>query len=106
MNISKHAAARLCCLLLAACAQPVGWTRPGADAATSGREYQACLAQVKEAIQSEIGVNEDILATRGSDWQRAATLPVKRDTMHAQTEARTDYLLAQCMRKKGFQRAK
>jgi hypothetical protein len=105
MRAPGRAAARLCCLLVAACAAPGGWTKPGADAAATRSQYEACLAETRDAIKPEIGVNEDILATRSGDWQRAATLPVQRDTMRGQTKARADYLLAQCMRRKGFKPA-
>jgi hypothetical protein len=102
MTAPGRNAARLCCLLVAACAAPSGWTKPGADAAAADRQYQACLAEARDAIKPEIGVNQDILATRSGDWQRAATLPLQRDTMRTQTNARADYLLSLCMRRNGF----
>ncbi len=106
MTRASRIAARLCCVALAACAASGGgWTKPGADATASEREYQACLAQAKQAIAPEIGMNEDILATRSGDWQRASTLPIQRSNMTEQTKARAQYILAQCMRAKGFRPA-
>ncbi len=105
MTTPGRAAARLCCLLLTACAAPTGWTKPGADAAATESQYQACLAEARDAVKPEIGVNEDILATRSHDWQRAATLPLQESAMRGQTRARLQYILAQCMRRKGFKPA-
>ncbi|HKS89403.1 MAG TPA: hypothetical protein VJR70_08190 [Stellaceae bacterium] len=90
---------------LAACAGG-GWAKPGADAAATDAAYSECRAEASSAIAPEIGINEDILATRQNDWQRTHVGHVASETMRDQTRGRAAALVASCMQAKGFARAK
>ena len=91
---------------LAGCAAGGGWAKAGADASATDAAYAECRAQAAGAIEPEIGINEDILATRQNDWQRSHVGQVASETMREQTRDRAAALVDSCMRAKGFARAK
>jgi hypothetical protein len=98
-------AAPLLCLLLAVCAAPsteVRWVKAGTDDATVSRELQDCNAQANAALASERGINQDINATLGGNWQFSGTAPIEQQSMRAQASGYADQVLNNCMRAKGF----
>ena len=96
----------LLCLLLAVCAAPatteVRWVKTGADDATISRELRDCSDQANAATASEHGINQDINATLGGNWQFSGTSAIEHQSMGAQTAAYADQVLNSCMRAKGF----
>lgn len=96
----------LLALLLTACAGSGGaWTKAGADNAAADREHQDCRAMAGTAVETEAGINQDILATRGNDWSRAGVGRVERQVLRDQTRDRAAGIVAACMRAKGFAEA-
>ena len=94
-------------LLLAVCtAAPseVRWVKTGADDQTITRELQDCNAQADAALASERGINQDINATLGGNWQFSGTAGIQNQAMRQQTEGFADRVLNSCMRAKGFSR--
>ena len=93
-------------LLLAVCAAPatteVRWVKAGADDATISRELRDCNAQATAAAASEHGINQDINATLGGNWQFSGTSAIEHQSMRAQTAGYVDQVLNSCMRAKGF----
>ena len=89
-------------LLLAGCATAGNWTKPGADAAATARDYQECRALAADAVKTDVAIDQDILATRASDWQRAAIVRVDARNMREETSDRAARIAASCMRAKGF----
>ncbi len=58
--------------LLGGCASGADeWAKPGANEAAVAQVYRSCRSLAEEQVAPEIGINQDILATRGADWQRA-----------------------------------
>jgi hypothetical protein len=99
------AAAALTSLMLAMCAAPAtttDWVKAGADDATVSRELRDCNAQANAALASERGINEDINATLGGNWQFSGTAPIEQQSMRAQAAGYADQVLNNCMRAKGF----
>jgi len=96
----------LLCLLLAVCAAPttteVRWVKTGADDAAVQRELRDCNAQANAALTSERGVNADINATLGGNWQFSGTSGIEHQAMGAQSANYADQVLNSCMRGKGF----
>jgi hypothetical protein len=45
------------------------------------RELQDCNAQAKPALASERGINQDINATLGGNWQFSGTAQIERQTL-------------------------
>jgi hypothetical protein len=101
MTMSR--AALWAALLLAACGGSTGhWVKNGADEEATAREYRDCRAQAGQALATDRGVDQDILASRGRDWQQAHTLAGQSERMGDQAAGRADAILDACMRAKGF----
>ena len=101
----RAVAAGLLCLLLTVCAAPATetrWVKTGADDATVFRELQDCNAQANAALATERGINQDINATLGGNWQFSGTAPIEQQSMRAQAVGYADKVLNDCMRAKGF----
>ncbi len=92
--------------LLAGCAAAGGWAKPGADEATMAGDYRDCRTLAADAVRPEIDINQDILATRQNDWQRAQVGQVASATMQEETRRRAASIVASCMQAKGYARSK
>jgi hypothetical protein len=96
------------CLMLTVCAAPgtteVRWVKTGADDATITRELNDCNAQANAALATERGINQDINATLGGNWQFSGTAGIQEQAMRQQATAAADQVLNNCMRAKGFTR--
>ncbi|MBV8131174.1 MAG: hypothetical protein JO282_01495 [Alphaproteobacteria bacterium] len=94
------------CLLLAVCAAPattdVRWVKTGTDDETISRELRDCNAQANAALANERGINQDINATLGGNWQFSGTSSIENQSMGAQAAGYADQVLNNCMRAKGF----
>jgi hypothetical protein len=99
-------AAALGCLLLTVCSAQTTtatkWIKIGADDQTISRELQDCNAQASAAVAREQGINADIDATLGRNWQLGGTRGIENQAMRQQTASSADQVLNNCMRAKGF----
>lgn len=91
-------------LLLAGCSSAGEWMKPGADASTVAAAYRGCRGLAETAVAPEIGIDQDILATRGNDWQRAQTGRVATSSLKESTRSRAGSIVDSCMHAKGFTR--
>ena len=89
-------------LLLAGCAAAGDWAKPGFDAAATAHEYQDCHTLAASAVKTDVGIDQDIIATRGSDWQRGGVGQLQTQTMRGHTRDRGAAIVDACMRAKGF----
>jgi len=90
-------------LLLAGCAAGAGgWTKAGADTGAVAAAYSDCKAMADTAVQTESGINQDILATRGGDWGRAGIGRVETAAMGEHIGKRSGNIVDACMKAKGF----
>lgn len=106
MRLPSLAAAAVA-LLLAGCAAGAGsWTKAGADQAAAGGAYSDCKDLADTAVHTEADINQDILASRGNDWQRASVGRVETQSMQERTGDRTGNIIAACMKAKGFSAAR
>ncbi len=94
------------CLGLTVCtaqtAAPTTWVKAGADDHTIARELQDCNAQANAALATEQGINADINATLGRNWQLGGTQGIATQSMRQQAAGFADQVLNSCMRAKGF----
>lgn len=94
------------CLLLTVCAgqapTPNAWVKAGADDQTIARELADCSAQANAALANEQGINADINATLGRNWQLGGTQGLQHQSMGRQAAGLADQVLNSCMRAKGF----
>jgi hypothetical protein len=99
----KRACVVIVSLALAGCASGGDkWTKPGVAPETVEDELSDCESQARSATQRDAGIDADILASRGQDWQRAGTLALKRDDMANSSRARSRQIIARCMAAKGY----
>ena len=94
-------------LFLAVCTTgptEVRWVKTGADDQTIARELQDCNAQTDAALANERGINQDINATLGGNWQFSGTAGIQQQAMRQQAVGFADRVLNSCMRAKGFTR--
>ena len=101
----RAAGAVLGCLLLTVCAAPATttrWTKTGSDEATTAREVQACRAQANAVLGTQIGINEDITATLGGNWQRSSTVGIESGSLNRSAAGAADRTFENCMLAKGF----
>jgi hypothetical protein len=91
-------------LMLSGCAAAGGWNKPGVDPGAVAAAYADCRAMAAAAVRPEIATDEDILATRGADWQRAHIGHVEAEALHQETQGRAAAIVDSCMRTKGFAR--
>lgn len=98
--------AALLLLPLAGCAGAGDWVKPGADQAAAGREYQDCRDLADTAVKTEADIDQDILATRQTDWQRAGVVRAQTRVMHEQTGDRATAIVESCMKTKGYSPAR
>ena len=87
---------------LAACSSKPQWVRPGADPDTVSDDLDDCRALAKEATRQDTAIDQDILASRGADWQRSNILQAKKSTFAVQNEGHARDIIASCMSAKGY----
>lgn len=96
------------CLLLTVCAgqapTPTAWVKAGADDQAVAREVADCNARANAALANEQGINTDINATLGRNWQLGGTQGLQDQSMRRQASSLADQVLNSCMRAKGFTR--
>ena len=101
-------AAVVACLGLTVCAGPPGggrWVKAGADDTTTAREIDDCRSQADLAQNREQGINQDISATLGRNWQMSNTTMLHNETMRRQAADLAGQVFNNCMRGKGFTKA-
>jgi hypothetical protein len=104
--MSRFLRAALLWLPLAGCAGAGDWAKPGADQAAAGQEYQDCRELADTAVKTEADIDQDILATRQTDWQRAGVVRTQTRVMHEQTGDRAAAIIDSCMKAKGYSPAR
>jgi hypothetical protein len=95
------------CLLVTVCAGPpatTAWVKAGADDPTTQHEINDCRAQANKALANQQGINQDISATLGRNWQMSQTTGLQDQNMREQAVADADQAFNSCMRAKGFKK--
>ena len=95
------------CLLLTVCAGPpatTAWVKAGADDPTMQHEMNDCRAQANQALARQQGINQDISATLGRNWQMSQTTGLQDQNMRQDAASAADQAFNSCMRAKGFKR--
>jgi hypothetical protein len=102
MNTARRLGAVLLLSLLVGCGGAGDWTKAGGDEASAAREYEDCRALAGDAVRTDADIDQDILATRQSDWQRAGVVRQQTRVMQEQTRDRATAIIESCMKSKGF----
>jgi hypothetical protein len=100
----KRVCVAILSLMLAGCAGSNAdrWSKPGVKAETAESDLSDCEDQARSATRRDAGIDADILASRGGDWQRAGTLGIKRDDMANSNRALGQQIIGRCMAAKGY----
>ena len=101
---APRCAALLAAVALAACGTPGPWVKPGADEAAVTRDTRECRAQAEIARSTDRSVDQDILASRGRDWQQAGTLEPQKQQMREQAGGHAEAVFDGCMKARGYRR--
>ena len=83
----------------------IRWVKTGSDEEAIARELRDCNQQANAALASERGINQDINATLGRNWQMGGTLGIENQAMSEQAAGYADRILNNCMQAKGFTKA-
>lgn len=89
-------------LLLAACSSKPQWVKPGASSDIVSDDLAECRALANAATRQDAAIDQDILASRGLDWERNNTLQAKKSTFALQDQGHTRDIIADCMSAKGY----
>ena len=97
------------CLLAAAVLLPAAgcsgggnWAKSGADEAAASAAYQDCRGLADTVVKTDRAIDQDILASRQDDWQRASVVRAQTRVMHEHTRDRAAAIIDSCMKGKGF----
>lgn len=104
----RNSAALGACMLLTVCAGPptqTRWVKAGLDDASTARQIDDCRSQANLAQNREQGINQDISATLGRNWQMSDTTRLQDQSMRRQAAGLADQVFNSCMRSKGFTRS-
>jgi hypothetical protein len=103
----RNATVIVACLLLTVCAGPpptTNWVKAGADDPTTQHEIDDCRAQANVALARQQGINQDISATLGRNWQMSQTTGLQDQNLREQAVADAGQAFNSCMRAKGFKK--
>jgi hypothetical protein len=89
-------------LILAACSSKPQWVKPGTGSDVVSDDLEECRAYATAASRQEAAIDQDILASRGTDWQHNNVLQAKKSTFALQDKGRTREIIASCMNAKGY----
>jgi len=89
-------------LILAACSSKPQWVKPGTGSDVASEDLEECRAYANAASREDAAIDQDILATRGADWQRNNTLQAKKSTFALQDKGHARDIIASCMSAKGY----
>jgi len=87
---------------IAACSARPQWVKPGVNADAVRDDLAECNALADTAVSRDASIDNDILATRGGDWQRTGTLGTKKMTFAMQDHGRARDIIQSCMAAKGY----
>ncbi|MDE2229958.1 MAG: hypothetical protein KGL11_13090 [Alphaproteobacteria bacterium] len=97
----KHIAGLVAALALVACAS-TSWTKEGTTPEVVAKDLSECNSVAATASERDSRINQDILATRGKDWQDTGALFTVQQTYAAQNQEQSSDIVSRCMISKGY----
>ena len=89
-------------LALSACNGPGQWSKPDTTREKAARDYSECRHAAEIANRRDSDIDTDILASRGTDWERASVIATKRAEFADSNQARSGDMVTRCMIGKGY----
>jgi hypothetical protein len=87
---------------LSACSGRPQWVKPGVSPDAVQDDLGECRALADSAVARDAAIDNDILVTRGGDWQRTGTLGAKKSTFALQDRGHSRDIIETCMAAKGY----
>jgi hypothetical protein len=89
-------------LALAACGGAGQWTKPETSREKAAQDYSDCRHLAEVANQRDSDIDTDILASRGTDWERLGVISTKRAEFADSNRVRSGDIVTRCMIGKGY----
>ncbi len=98
----------LICLVLSACFQASGgeWFKPGVAGDLTARDLAQCQRDARLVAGEEGKIDQDIIASRGADWQASGSYAANTSQMAQSSDKRRAEMVGRCMRNKGYAQPK
>jgi hypothetical protein len=87
-------------LALAGCSGT--WTKAGVTPEAAAQDLSECRHVAEIANRRDSDIDQDILASRGQDWEKFSVIQIKRDQYADSNERRTGDIVDRCMIAKGY----
>ena len=88
---------------VAGCARDSQWQRPSTSSATRSQDYAYCRSEAKELTGPALGIDQDITASRGADWQRSNQYSSRSEQTTGSDASNFSAAVSQCMEDKGYE---
>jgi len=107
MRIISLSRAMLCvliCLAVSGCFRSGSgeWFKQGTDSSVAARDQGYCQREARLVTREESKIDQDITASRGSDWQTTGSYASNVAQMRDSGAAREREMVARCMRARGY----
>jgi hypothetical protein len=89
-------------LALAACGGVGQWSKPDTSREKAAQDYSECRHAAEIANRRDSDIDTDILASRGTDWERLGVIQTKRAEFADSNRARSGDIVTRCMIGKGY----
>jgi hypothetical protein len=87
-------------LALAGCGG--SWTKAGVSPEAAAQDLSECRHSAEVANRRDSDIDQDILASRGQDWEKYSVIQTKRDEFADSNRARSGDMVERCMIAKGY----
>ena len=78
------------------------WGKAGVDSQVAARDLGVCQRESRLVTREEGKIDQDIVASRGSDWQTTGSYASNVAQMRDSGAARQREMIARCMKTKGY----
>jgi hypothetical protein len=104
LTLSCRLAAIVAVAGLAACASHAdrNWDRPGVSDNQRAADYAECRSEMRAVTKQSDNINQDITASRGSDWRRMGDYDSQQSQLAGADSDYAARVLHDCMKDKGY----
>ena len=78
------------------------WSKPQTTHEKAAQDYSECRHAAEVANRRDSDIDTDILASRGTDWERLGVISTKRSEFADSNRARSGDMVSRCMLGKGY----
>ncbi len=104
LTLSCRVAAIVLLAGLAACASGArNWSRPGVSDNQRAADYAECRSQMRAVSKQNDDIDQDITASRGSDWRRLGQYNSQQSQLSGADADYAAQVMRSCMKDKGYQ---